>query len=221
MQKAGLEADIARLERLQAAHCDDQFAIRRKIRDAERDIEHAKRRIADFGGDIARRVPTMGDAFQMVVAGVPHTERKLAGRALMKEIVTLVQLQHAGETMIASIGGFDLVFTGQADNTRRSEDYQYSTHLVRTGVDHEIDLPLTVTPLGAIARLEHALDGFDDELFTLRRRSDEATARLASYRSRKGGVFAFAGELVEKRRQLEEVERELMEDAGVAVSQAA
>ncbi len=221
MQKAGLEADIARLERLQAAHRDDQFAIRRQMRDAERDIEHATRRITDIGADMARRVPTMGDAFRMVVAGELHAERKLAGRALLKEIITLVQLQYAGETMIASVGGFDLVFTEQADNSRCSEDYQYGTHLARTGVDHEIDLPLTVTPFGAVARLEHALDGFDDELFALRRRSGEATARLASYRSRKGGVFAFAGELVEKRRQLEEVERELMEDAGVIVSQAA
>ncbi|HAU78307.1 MAG TPA: lactate dehydrogenase, partial [Agrobacterium sp.] len=37
MQKAGLEADIARLERLRAAHDDDQYAVRRQIRDAKRD----------------------------------------------------------------------------------------------------------------------------------------------------------------------------------------
>ena len=117
--------------------------------------------------------------------------------------------------MIASVGGFDLVFEGQADNSRRGEDYQYSTHLARTGVDHEVDLPLTVTPLGAVARLEHALNGFDDELFAQRRRSDEAIARLASYHSREGCVFAFAGELEEKRRRMDEVERELIEDAGL------
>jgi hypothetical protein len=221
MQKAGLEADIARLERLQAAHRDDQFAIRRQMRDAERDVEHATRRIVDIGEDIARRVSTTGDAFRMVVAGEHHAERKLAGRALMKEIITLVQLQHAGETMIASIGGFDLVFTGLADNTRRTGDYQYSTHLARTGADHEIDLPLTVTPLGAIARLEHALNAFEDEHTAQRSRCDEATARLASYRSRESGTFAFAGELEEKHRRLEEVERELMEEAGAGEKQAA
>jgi hypothetical protein len=221
MQKAGLEADIARLERLHAAHRDDQFAIRRQIRDAERDIEHATRRIAYIGEDIARHVPTAGDAFWMVVAGEHHAERKVAGRTLMKEIIALVQLQHAGETVIASIGGFNLVFTGLADNTRRDGDYQYSTHLARTGADHEIDLPLTVTPLGAIARLEHALNGFEDEHMAQRNKHDEATVRLASYRSREGGVFAFVGELEEKRRRLEEVERELMEEAEARENQAA
>jgi septal ring factor EnvC (AmiA/AmiB activator) len=54
MQKAGLEADIARLERLRAAHEDDQFAVRRQIRDAERDIEVSTRRIGEIGQDIAR-----------------------------------------------------------------------------------------------------------------------------------------------------------------------
>lgn len=62
MQKAGLEADIARLERLRVAHDGDLFSVRRQIRDAERDIEPATRRIAEIGEGIARLVPTSGDA---------------------------------------------------------------------------------------------------------------------------------------------------------------
>ena len=67
MQKAGLEAEIARLDRLRAAHIDDQHAIRRQIRDAERDIEVSTRRIGEIGKDIERLVPTSGDAFAMDV----------------------------------------------------------------------------------------------------------------------------------------------------------
>jgi hypothetical protein len=96
MQKAGLEAEIARLDRLRAAPVDDQHAIRRQIRDAERDIEVSTRRIGEIGKDIERLVPTSGDAFAMDVGGMVFDERKLAGRALMKEILTLVQLQHEG-----------------------------------------------------------------------------------------------------------------------------
>ena len=69
MQKAGLEAEIARLERLRAAHIDDQHAIRRQIRDAEREIERATRRIGEIGQDIERLVPTAGEAFAMTVDG--------------------------------------------------------------------------------------------------------------------------------------------------------
>ncbi|MBS3651877.1 lactate dehydrogenase [Pseudaminobacter sp. 19-2017] len=210
MQKAGLEADVARLERLRAAHIDDQHAVRRQFRDAERDIELCTRRVAEIGRDIELLVPTAGEAFSMTVAGKFYTERKEAGRALMKEILTLVQLQQEGESIVASLGGFDLEFDGQRFG---KEGYRYTTVLMRTGADSEVELAMTVTPLGAISRLEHALDDFEGDRERYRQRLSDARRRLASYQSRDNGAeFAFAGDLVEKRRQLGEVEAALAAD---------
>jgi hypothetical protein len=210
MQKAGLEADIARLERLRAAHIDDQHAVRRQIRDAERAIELSGRRIGEIGEDIKRLVPTAGDAFTMAVTGASFDERKLAGRALMMEILTLVQLQQEGDTVIASIGGFDVEYSGERFGR---DGYRYTTMLLRTSSEYEIELPVTVTPLGAVARLEHALDDFEGERERYRQCLADARRRLASYESHGGGDFAFADELSEKRRQLAEVERALAEDS--------
>ncbi|TCV67390.1 lactate dehydrogenase [Neorhizobium sp. S3-V5DH] len=207
LQKAGLEADIARLERLRAAHEDDQYAVRRQIRDAEREIETAKRRIDEIGRDIGRLTPTSGESFAMTVTGKPYTERKEAGRALMKEILTLVQLQQQGKVQIASIGGFDLVYTGETFG--RGDNYHYQTLLQRTGADYEIELPVTVTPLGAISRLEHALDGLEQERERYRQRLGEYRRRLTSYQFRHGAAFAFADELADKRLKLREVEEAL------------
>ena len=206
MQKAGLEADIARLERLRAAHQDDQFAIRRQIRDAERDIDYSTRRIGEIAQDIEKLVPTTSHAFHMQVGDETLVERKLAGRALMKEILTLVQLQQAGETVIASIGGFELEYSGERFG---KDGYRYTTKLLRTGVDCEIELPVTTTPHGAVARLEHALVGFEEEQERCRQRLADAKLRHASYQSRQGGGFGFAGELAEKRHQLAEIEKAL------------
>ncbi|TIP95664.1 MAG: lactate dehydrogenase [Mesorhizobium sp.] len=210
MQKAGLEADIARLERLRFAHQDAQFAIRRQLRDAERDIEYATRRIGEIGEDLARLVPTAGDAFGMTVGDETFTERKLTGRALMKEILTLVQLQHEDETVIASVGGFELAYSGERFG---KDGYRYTTMLMRTGAETEIELPVTTTPLGAIARLEHVLGSLEEEQERYRQRLSDAERRLASYRSREGGEFAFSAELADKRRQLGEIEKSLAEDA--------
>jgi len=219
MQKAGLEADVARLERLRAAHQDDQFAVRRQIRDAERDIAVSTRRIAEIGRDIERLVPTGGDAFAMTVTGTSFRERKDAGRALLKEILTLVQMRQEGEMAIASVGGFDLEFSGERGGR---DGYRYETMSLRTGVEHEIDLPVTVTPLGAVSRIEHALGDFEGERERFRQRLAEATRRLASYRPRDGGEFAFGEELVEKRRQLVEIEKALAaNDDGAAKASAA
>src|SRR6185312_14026497 len=67
MQKAGLEAEIARLDRMRAAHIDDQHAIRRQIRDSENEIVFLTKRIDDVGKDIEKRIATAGDAFRMRV----------------------------------------------------------------------------------------------------------------------------------------------------------
>ena len=209
MQKAGLEAEIARLERLRAAHQDDQFAVRRQIRDAERDIDVSTRRIGEIGRDIERFVPTAGDAFAMTVSGISYSERREAGRALLKEILTLVQMRQEGEVTIATVGGFELEFSGERGGR---DGYRYETMLLRTGDGHEIDLPVTVTPLGAVSRLEHALGDFEGERERYRQRLVEANRRLASYLSREGGTFAFGEELAEKRRQLVEIERALASD---------
>lgn len=209
MQKAGLEADIARLERLRAAHRDDLFAVRRQIRNAERDIEHDTRRIAEIGKDIERSIPTGGDAFAMTVGGQSFTERKPAGRALMKEIMTLVHLQEENETTIATIGGFDLVFSGKCFG---NGEFRYDVALARTGAETEIDLALTVTPLGAVSRIEHVLSGFEDERSQYRFRLDDAERRLASYQTRQGGEFGFEDELVDKRQQLAEIEADLADE---------
>ena len=209
MQKAGLEADIARLERLRAAHRDDLFAVRRQIRNAERDIEHDTRRIAEIGKDIERRIPTAGEAFAMTIAGQSFSDRKPAGRALMKEIMTLVHLRQEDEQTIAKIGGFDLVFSGKRFG---NDEFQYDVALARTGAETDIDLALTVTPLGAVSRIEHVLAGFEDEQSQYRFRLDDAKRRLASYQSRQGGEFGFEEELADKRRQLDAIEADLADE---------
>jgi hypothetical protein len=65
----------------------------------------------------------------MTVNGTSFAERKTAGRALMQEMLTLVQFQHQGEQVIASIGGFDLPFEVQRLGR---EGYIYTTMLQRT-----------------------------------------------------------------------------------------
>ncbi|MGX9394069.1 helicase-related protein (plasmid) [Nitrobacteraceae bacterium UC4446_H13] len=218
MRKAGLEADIARLDRLRAAHIDDQHAVRRQVRDAERDIGFATRRIAEIGQDIARLVPTSGDAFAMRVKDGRYSERKEAGRALMKELLTLVQLQHEGETVIALIGGFDVEYAGERLGR---DNYCYTTRLMRTGANDEIDLPVTVTPLGAIARLEHAVGDFEAEQERFRQGLIDARRRLSAYQSREGGDFAFAAELADKRQQLCAIEADLANDGEAPANQIA
>ena len=113
----------------------------------------------------------------MQVGSAEFDERKLAGRALMKEILTLVQLQQEKEVVIATIGGFDLAYQGERFG---KDGYRYDTLLQRTDGEYEIDLAVTTTPIGAISRLEHALGGFELERENHRIRLVDAKRRRSS-----------------------------------------
>ena len=94
MMKAGLEAEIARLDRQRAAHFDDQLNIRRRIADAEAEHRHATRRIDDIGKDLIQHVSTRGDAFRMEFEGRLVTDRRVAGTSLLSK----VRLAERGKT---------------------------------------------------------------------------------------------------------------------------
>jgi hypothetical protein len=101
------------------------------------------------------------------------------------------------------------------DAQRFSKDgYHRSTMRKRAGADYEIELPVTVTPNGAVVRLEHALSNMEAERLSYRNRLSDAERRLASYRSRLGEVFAFGAELALKRDELDDIERDLAATEG-------
>ena len=79
IRKAGLESEIARLQRQRAAHIDDQHDIRRRIQTARHDQEHAEARLDAIRRDIAQRTSTRGDAFAMQVGDRMFDDRRTAG----------------------------------------------------------------------------------------------------------------------------------------------
>ena len=207
MAKAGLEADFARLQRLRAAHFDDQHAVRRAIHHAEQTLTSAGRRIAQIEQDLAQRTPTRGDAFTMEVEGKTFVERKEAGAALLKAIRHREFEAKNGDWRLAKIGAFDIFVTA-----RFSKNIQHSTielTIQRTGRAAEIDYSYDLTALGIISRLEYCLGRFEVELAEQKRFVAEAADRLPGYRQRLSDEFPYVAELAAKRRELEEIDAAL------------
>ena len=213
MQKAGLESEIARLQRQRAAHVDDQHAIRRQIRDAQRDQENAEARVRAITADLARRVSTRGEQFTMEVEGRTITQRKAAGASLLTKIRIAARERDPRSWTVGRIGGFDLT----CDIRLGRPDVRLEPDLVleRTEFAQAIDIDAETTPAGLIARLEHALDRMEAELEEHRRRAADAKARLAGYEPRVGEAFPLQGELDGKLAQLAEIEANLAATEGV------
>jgi N12 class adenine-specific DNA methylase len=207
MRKAGLESEIARLRRQQAAHMDDQHAIRRQIRDARHDQTHAEARSAAITADLARRAPTRGDAFIIEVEGRTITQRRIAGASLLTKIRLAARERTRRTWTVGRIGGFDLtcaIQTGGPDGRLET-----ALTLERTDFSQSIGIDAETTQAGLIARLEHVLDRMDADLLEQRRRAIDAKARLAGYEPRLGETFPLQGELDDKLAQLSGIEADL------------
>lgn len=220
MQKAGLQADLARLERLRAAHFDDQHAVRHAIFTAERGQSAAMRRLGQIEQDIAQRTPTRGDAFKMQVEDKTFTERKDAGTALLRAIRHREIQGESGDWRIANIGGFDLSVT--TDVSSRSQLVCVEITMQRNGHMTEIEYSHDLTALGVVSRLEYALGRFEVELAEQRRIATEAAERLPAYRKRLDETFAYEAELDAKRDELAALDASLAaNDAGEAPAEPA
>lgn len=200
MQKAGLEADIARLQRLRDAHFDDQYAVRRTIFSTEASLRHAEKRIGEIEQDIARRIPTRGDAFRMEVDGRRFVERKDAGAALLKTIRAKQFDGARGEWRIANIGGFDLRLTTHVKERRKLPEIELV--MERAGGATEIEYSHDLTALGIVSRLEYCLSRFEVELAEHKRAMRDAAERLPAYRRRVDETFPYEAELDSKLHEL-------------------
>jgi hypothetical protein len=215
MRKAGIAAEIARLERLRDSHLDDQIAMRRKIAWGEKSLAAAERQAAAIGADLVRRTPTRGEAFRMEISGRALTERRAAGQAL----IALIEAERPRKkdttvTLAVEIGGFAL-------ELRTTFYTDLELKMVREAQSEPIAFDGDVTPLGLVSRLESALSRFEVELAEERRTIAEVSAWLPGFKARLGDVFPHQGELEEKRAEMVELEASLKATAADAAAEAA
>ena len=207
IHKAGLETEIARLRRQRAAHADDQQDVRRRIHDERHNRQHAEDRIVAIRQDMTRHTPTKGEAFTMQVGERTFTERKAAGSVLLSEVRLAVLERDTRDWTIGQIGGFEL--TCSIGRDFRTGDLKPSLLLNRTGYAQEVAVDDDLTALGLVARLEYALDRFEDDIEKQVRRRDTAIIRLKGYEARLGEAFPLQGELDDKLARMAELDADL------------
>jgi hypothetical protein len=206
MLKAGLDAEVARLERQRAAHFDDQLNIRRRIADATSDHARAIQRVREIGADLVQHVSTRGDAFAMAYDGRTVTDRRLAGTMLLSKVRLAERGRKPLETVLGSLGGFPLLCI--ADRSWRSE-FEAKLVLRRNGYDQVIQVEDDLTPMGLISRLEYQLDRFEFDQQEQERRAQEAASRRAGYEERAGQPFPLQAELDAKLAALSALDADL------------
>ncbi|PZR84481.1 MAG: hypothetical protein DI537_32950 [Stutzerimonas stutzeri] len=212
MQKAGLESEIGRMQRLRDAHYNEQHTIRSKIRGAEREIARAERLVADLTLDINARGP-MTAAFQIEVGGTTFFDKKEAGKAIKEAMADLdKRAPFSQEGMknrkIGEIRGFEIQYS-----TRYFlESYYSELEIVTPNLRHEIRGRANTAGAVICNMLEEKLSEFETSLVRYQKMVEFNQDQVAQLVPRIGADFAFENELAAKRAELEEIDADLARD---------
>jgi hypothetical protein len=79
IEKASIDAEVARLTRLRSQHDEAQYHIRSRVRRLSEEIPLIQERLANLKLDIAQRIETGGDAFVIEINGNTLKDRVKAG----------------------------------------------------------------------------------------------------------------------------------------------
>lgn len=214
LEKAEVDIEVTKLDRLRRAHQRSQSMLRIRIRDADDAIPVLEAEIDAYTRAIAHRKPTKGDAFAAKVSGRYFDHRGDAGDALAARLSKLTQDPRSvwkvfSDHGVAEIAGF--VLDARTVSTGREVHVEVVFSEVSTDLYVTVDKKtLEKGGAGLMIRLENAVNGLDKRL-------DVATSRLATERSerersdqRLGKPFEHADRLDELRERQKAINQELL-----------
>jgi hypothetical protein len=115
MEKAGVDADVARLTRLERSHADEQHRLRRAVETGQRREASLRHKATGLEKAIAQRTETRGDAFMMTIGERRFTKRADAGTELARrgvEVLTAASLTRPAVETIGTLGGLPVEIEG-------------------------------------------------------------------------------------------------------------
>ena len=210
LEKAGVDADVARLTRLERAHHDDQHRLRRTCDAAVQRAGRAEHRLADLEKVADGVADTRGDRFRMTIEGRPHDKRVDAGQHLQRVLQRQLDgtpLESSGpKAEIGRLGG--LTVTAQAVTMIEDEVRvaMPDAHIEVTFLAPDLDRS---DPASLVTRLERHLQRLPDTMAELR--AEAAAARLEAQRAeaRIGAPWDRTEELARLRRRQGEIDEQL------------
>lgn len=210
LEKAAVDADVARLARLERAHHDDQHRLRRTLDGATHRAEKAEHRAADLDAVIERVTDTRGDRFTMALDGQTHTKRVDAGehlQRLLRDRLDQTPPETSGPTTeIGRLGG--LTVTAQAITTIEDEARVAipDAHIEATYLAGDLTRG---DPANLVTRLERHLHRLPDTIAELHQEATSARLEAERAADRIGAPWDRGEELAALRRRQKEIDEQL------------
>ncbi len=208
MERAGVASDLVRLERQLAAHNRDQGALVRSQSTSQRRADHLRATAASYRAVDARRHPTAGERFAMVVAGARYDKRPDAGAALQEELTVRLDRLALGAraaTVVGQLGGIDVELSATRDPGGAYGEIGFAglagwvTNFTRGELR-------AMSPVGLVTRLEHRLASVGERAHDAEEEAESAEKEAARAGARIGAPFDQMGRIAELRARLAEID---------------
>jgi N12 class adenine-specific DNA methylase len=183
IEKASVDAEVARLTRLRSQHFEAQYSMRNQLRQLTADIPRMERRLEALRQDAAARVDTRGDRFVIELGNDIVCERGIAGELLNR---WGDRLKSTGlERKVGRFAGFDVfigsTFTGEAQVILKGA----AVHSTR----------LQPTAVGTLRSVEHLMASLEDCLAQTEHNLTQCRRRSEDLQVQAGQPFEYADKL--------------------------
>ena len=196
LQLAGLDAEIAKLQRLYQSHEDARATYRGRFNEAKWTAEWNEARLSDAKKVAGQAQDLSGDKFTAKVGGATYTERAKWAEAL---IAKYKDLTARGETQVQKVGeisGFAIAYGGE------TVAGQYRTKLMLdTPNPMELVSDPGTSPVGVAMRAQNAVVEVARLPVKMRERINEAMAQMDGLSTKMNAPFPMAGMLADKTKE--------------------
>jgi N12 class adenine-specific DNA methylase/predicted O-methyltransferase YrrM len=152
IEKASVDAEVMRLQRLRYQHAHTQDRIRWQHRSLAERIPTDQKFIENLQLDMKQRLDTKGDAFQIVLEKSSVKDRAIAGELLLRIATRVSKGQHHLE--IGTFAGFTLCV--------RSSGWRPPEFILKG--KNQYSLEAGSTPLGMVRSLEYLAQNMESQL---------------------------------------------------------
>jgi len=194
IEKARIDAEIARLSRLHCEHQETMFKLRSRVRHLTDELPRLEIRLEAVRRDIAIRQDTSGDKFLMVLEGQEIRDRGIAGELLLRRAEKMRGSR--SERQVGTIAGFQIFV---ADNFMQGPEILLKGATTYTA-------KATDTAHGTIRSVEHAIQHLEELAANLEQTIADTRKRLTDTKAQVEAPFEYGEKLAALVQRQQEIE---------------
>ena len=197
IEKANIDAEVARLSRLRSQHMETQYRLRIQLRHAGDDIPRLEKRLTDVRNDMKIRSDTRGDAFSIQIDGQQIRDRGIAGELLMRHAERVRGAR--AERVVGHFAGFEVAVFHNFMNGPEIWLRAAGTYIANVGT----------TALGTIRSVEYVIQNLDESIGSLEARLAETRKRIADLQVQVTQPFEYESKLASLSVRQDEIQQAL------------